>query len=256
MRTERGLGRLVGFSDGVVAIAITLLVLPLVTAATEVTTDAWTFLVANAYQLFVFVLSFAVIGRFWIVHHQTYENVIGYRPAMLWATLFWLLTIVLLPFPTQLLASSDHQSPLVYCLYIGTMLATALASLLQQSIIVRHPEVQNPEVQTPYVSIVIVIRRPDRSSPALWVSAVLSPWRVPPRTSSTGTEAHDQVRTVHRPGTTSTQRSSSITSPSSGPVSSSTSNFRAPGFNTTRWIRTNTRRSSGKSVEAERHLLA
>lgn len=162
MRTERGLGRLVGFSDGVVAIAITLLVLPLVTAATEVTTDAWTFLVANAYQLFVFVLSFAVIGRFWIVHHQTYENVIGYRPAMLWATLFWLLTIVFLPFPTQLLASSDHQSPLVYCLYIGTMLATALASLLQQSIIVRHPEVQNPEVRgtlrvLPYVSIVIVM---------------------------------------------------------------------------------------------------
>ena len=68
MRTERGLSRLVGFSDGVVAIAITLLVLPLVTAATQVDVDAGTFLVENAYQLLVLVLSFAVIGRFWIAY--------------------------------------------------------------------------------------------------------------------------------------------------------------------------------------------
>lgn len=147
MRTERGLSRLVGFSDGVVAIAITLLVLPLVTAATEVDVDAGTFLVDNAYQLLVLVLSFAVIGRFWIAHHQMYENVIAYKPSMLWATLLWLLTIVFLPFPTQLLATADRDSRITYGLYIGTMVLTALAALLQQWIIVRNPELHNPEVR-------------------------------------------------------------------------------------------------------------
>lgn len=147
MRTERGLSRLVGFSDGVVAIAITLLVLPLVTAATQVDVDAGTFLAENAYQLFVLVLSFAVIGRFWIAHHQMYEDVIAYRPSMLWATLFWLLTIVFLPFPTQLLATADRESRITYGLYIGTMVLTSLAALLQQWIIVRHPDLQNPEVR-------------------------------------------------------------------------------------------------------------
>lgn len=162
MSTERGLSRLVGFSDGVVAIAITLLILPLVDRATEVDTDAWSFVVDNAFQLLVFVLSFAVVGRFWLVHHEMYEKVAGYNGALLWADLLWLLTIVFLPFATELLASADREDRLVYALYVGTMLMTSIASLLQQWILVRHPELQAAEARgtlrmRPYVVIALIL---------------------------------------------------------------------------------------------------
>lgn len=147
MRTERGLARLVSFSDGVVAIAITLLVLPLVTSAAEPDTDVTSFLTQNAFQLMVFLISFLVIARFWLAHHQMYENVIGYNAALLWANLLWLLSIVFLPFPTELLGSSDADDSLRYGLYIGTMVVTSGASAVQQWVIIRSPDLQVPQVR-------------------------------------------------------------------------------------------------------------
>lgn len=150
MHTERGFTRLVGFSDGVVAIAITLLVLPLVTSASEISTDLGAYLAANDFQLFIFAVSFAVIGRFWLVHHQLYENLVDYNGALLWANLLWLATIVFLPFPSELLVAGDREnqsSPGIYALYIGTMVATSAAALLQQWVAVRHPSIQAEEVR-------------------------------------------------------------------------------------------------------------
>ncbi|MEP6480405.1 MAG: TMEM175 family protein [Rhodoglobus sp.] len=148
MHTERGFTRLVGFSDGVVAIAITLLVLPLVTSAAEAGTDLGLFLRENGYQLFVFVLSFAVIGRFWLVHHEMYENAIGYSGMLLWSNLLWLLSIVFLPFPTELLATtSDRDDTITYGLYVGTMLLTSIATVLQQWALIRRPDLQAEPVR-------------------------------------------------------------------------------------------------------------
>jgi uncharacterized membrane protein len=162
LRTERGFSRIVGFSDGVVAIAITLLVLPLVTAAAAHQSDVGAFLVANADELFLFVLTFLVIGRFWLVHHGLYENAVGYTGALAWANLLWLLSIVFLPVPTQLIGSAENAEGLTHGLYVGTMLITCLAALAQQWILLRHPELQAPEVRgtlrlLPYVTVVVVM---------------------------------------------------------------------------------------------------
>ena len=142
MRTSHGFARLVGFSDGVVAIAITLLILPLVDAASAYHGDVGAFVTDHLFQLLVFLLSFAVIGNFWYVHHQMYERVTSYSGGLIWANLLWLLSIVFLPFPTELLASSGHADRAVDALYIGTMVVTTAAGLLQQLIIIRHPDLQ------------------------------------------------------------------------------------------------------------------
>ncbi|MGV8880632.1 MAG: TMEM175 family protein [Rhodoglobus sp.] len=162
MRTERGFSRLVSFSDGVVAIAITLLVLPLVTSAAEEEGDLSAFLAANVWQLFVFVLSFVVIGRFWMLHHAMYEKLTGYTTSLLWANMLWLLSIVFLPFPTQLLVSVDQSSRTAYALYIGTMIVTSFASLLQQWIASRNPQIVAGEARgtlrlTPSVLTLLVM---------------------------------------------------------------------------------------------------
>ena len=110
MHSERGFDRLVNFSDAVVAIAITVLVLPLVDLAANIGSEATAhFLLENRFRLFVFFLSFAVIGRFWLAHHRLYESVAGYNDWLLWANLVWLLSIVFLPFPTELPAAANSH---------------------------------------------------------------------------------------------------------------------------------------------------
>jgi uncharacterized membrane protein len=147
VNTPHGYGRLVGFSDGVVAIAITLLILPLVDAASDYDGDVGKFVVEHMGKLLLFLLSFAVIGNFWTVHHRMWEQITGYTPALLWLNLLWLLSIVFLPFPTALLASSPGGDRASYALYVGTLLVTTAAGLLMQMSIVRHPDLQADDVR-------------------------------------------------------------------------------------------------------------
>ena len=147
MRTAHGYGRLVGFSDGVVAIAITLLVLPLVDAASDYSGDVGSFLGEHLGKLLLFFLSFAVIGNFWVVHHRMWERVTSYTSALLWANLLWLMSIVFLPFPTALLASSPGGDRTTYGLYVGTMVVTTAANVLMQAIIVHTPALQAEEAR-------------------------------------------------------------------------------------------------------------
>lgn len=147
MRTAHGFGRLVGFSDGVVAIAITLLILPLVDAASDYSGDVGAFVLEHMGKLLLFFLSFAVIGNFWFVHHRMWERITTYNAGLMWANLLWLLSIVFLPFPTALLASSPGGDRAAYALYVGTMAVTTAAELLMQWVIVRYPELQAEEVR-------------------------------------------------------------------------------------------------------------
>lgn len=162
MKTAHGYGRLVGFSDGVVAIAITLLILPLVDSASDYDGDTGKFVMEHLGKLLVFLLSFAVIGNFWLVHHRTFERITSYNTGLLWANLLWLLSIVFLPFPTALLASSPSGDRATYVLYVGTMVVTTAAEVLMQAIIMRHPELQAEEVRgalrlRPYLTPLVIM---------------------------------------------------------------------------------------------------
>jgi len=147
MRTSHGYARVVGFSDGVVAIAITLLILPLVDSASDYNGEVGQFVTEHLGKLLLFFLSFAVIGNFWLVHHRMWEQISSYNTPLLWANLLWLMSIVFLPFPTALLAGSPSGDRATYALYVGTMVVTTAASLLEQVIVVRHPELQAEEVR-------------------------------------------------------------------------------------------------------------
>jgi len=146
MGTERGLQRLVNFSDAVVAIAITLLVLPLVDAASSIgSTGIGHFFDGSKPRLLAFTLSFAVIGSFWWGQHQMFERVRSYNTVLMLATFAWLFSIVFLPFPTELLGASRQSSVTVHGIYVGTMVVAAMATLVQQWAIVRWPELQDEE---------------------------------------------------------------------------------------------------------------
>jgi uncharacterized membrane protein len=144
--SERGLHRLVAFSDAVVAIAITLLVLPLVDAAGSIgTTGIDTFFHENQSRLLAFALSFVVIGSFWWGQHKLFERVRSYNAVVVWGMFVWLFCIVFLPFPTELLGSAKSGSTTAHGIYVGTMLMAAVAVLIQQRAVVQWPELQDEE---------------------------------------------------------------------------------------------------------------
>ncbi|MEO7018181.1 MAG: TMEM175 family protein [Leifsonia sp.] len=140
IRTERGLDRLVNFSDATIAIAITLLILPLVDVAGEIGhLSVWQLIVDNSGEFSGFAISFWLIGRFWIIHHRVFEWVRGYSTGLLWANLLWMASIVFIPFTANVLAKITSNRPDVYGLYIGTIAVTAASMLLIEYLLVRDP---------------------------------------------------------------------------------------------------------------------
>ena len=128
MKTPRGLDRLVAFSDAVVAIAITLIILPLVDTARDLnneTVGRW--IHANTGSLAAAALSFAVIASFWITHHALFEQIEMYTREITWLTFLWLAGIVFLPLPTVLLVAGHSHDRGSAVLYISTMLVCDIA---------------------------------------------------------------------------------------------------------------------------------
>jgi uncharacterized membrane protein len=126
-RPPPSLDRVGAFSDGVFAIAITLLILPLTDAQIRdghVRED----LLALQHEFFAMVLSFAVIGRFWLLHHEDLRAMTGAGRRMLVANLVFLFFVVLLPFPTALLG--DGYSVTATIFYALAIAATSASSLL------------------------------------------------------------------------------------------------------------------------------
>jgi uncharacterized membrane protein len=127
VRTERGLDRLITFLDAVVAIAITLLVLPLVDvlAREAHVSDLAAVFTGNVALFVAFLLSFVVIARLWWAHHRLGELVGAYDTAFVLVNFVWVFTIVLLPFATQVVASFPGHDRGAVATYIGTMTASS-----------------------------------------------------------------------------------------------------------------------------------
>jgi uncharacterized membrane protein len=123
-RTELGLERLIFFSDAVIAIAITLLVLDL--RLPEASSESLAAQLGDLSSSFLsFFMSFAVIGLFWEAHHRLFGFIERYDRTLLWLNLAFLFLIAFLPFPTSVLGK--HWSTTAIFLYAGTLTATGIA---------------------------------------------------------------------------------------------------------------------------------
>jgi uncharacterized membrane protein len=120
--------RIVAFSDGVFAIAITLLVLQL--SVGEVSNgELGKALLSERQDLFAYAISFAVIGRFWLVHHRFFGEVTHFDGRLIVLNLFYLAWIVLLPFSSQILGDYGGTEAAVI-LYAINLIGVLLSGLL------------------------------------------------------------------------------------------------------------------------------
>jgi TMEM175 potassium channel family protein len=141
VRTDRGLDRFITFLDAVVAIAITLLVLPLaeVIGGEHVPAHVADVFTQNAAPFGAFLLSFAVIARLWTGHHRMVERVGGYDTAFVLVNLGWVLTIVFLPFATQLAAAYPARDRLAVAVYVGTITLSSVFMAVAAVLVWRRP---------------------------------------------------------------------------------------------------------------------
>lgn len=145
MQTERGLDRLTYFTDAIAAIAITLLILPIVDRVGETDApDVATFLRDNLGALGAFTLSFALIARFWMVHHSIFEHVASYTRRLRSLSLAWAFTIALLPLPSAMLSNWD-TTPLMVAFYIGTLAADSALLTAMIVLVYRDKSIENPD---------------------------------------------------------------------------------------------------------------
>ena len=130
------------FIDAVVAIAMTLLILPLMEsvgdAEPELGTAGW--FAEHQWQVITFVVSFAVIASFWVNQHHLFAQVESVSNRLLWVCIAWLLTIVWMPVATALTGAMPDDDQVVKAVYIGTMMLTCTLALTQRLVLLRHPE--------------------------------------------------------------------------------------------------------------------
>ena len=131
--------RLEAFSDGVLAIIITIMVLEFA-APHEPTMDA----LLKLWPVFVsYVLSFAYVGIYWNNHHHLFQVVRAVDGRVLWANLLLLFCLSLFPFGTAWVGETGFASVPV-AVYGVILLAAALAYYVLVRVLIRT---QPPEAR-------------------------------------------------------------------------------------------------------------
>lgn len=112
--------RVINFSDAVFSIVMTLLILEVgVPAARELQANTFSEVLSNRIPDFIgLVVSFLVSALYWIGHIRLFRYVSKVTAKLLWLTIFFLLTIVILPFSTAMYVNGfDLAGPFIfYCI--------------------------------------------------------------------------------------------------------------------------------------------
>ena len=118
--------RIVAFSDGVFAIAITLLVLEL-HVPTSLPAGGLIELVPDFLpELMGHVITFAILGIYWVGHHNMFLHIKRHDRTLLWLNNLFLLFVALMPFPTSLIAQHGNDQ-LAVIVYAGTLVLAGLS---------------------------------------------------------------------------------------------------------------------------------
>lgn len=128
-----GIDRLLALTDGVVAIALTLLVLQLQVPANFMlqhdphsASDLWHSLNVDGDELVSYLVAFLVIAQFWLVHHRVLRGMRGHHEGLAWRNFGFLLALTLMPFTSDLLGRYG-DNPLSVTLFGLNLVALTLS---------------------------------------------------------------------------------------------------------------------------------
>lgn len=190
-------GRLEAFSDGVIAIIITIMVLELkIPHGSD-----WAAIRPVVPVFFTYVLSFVYLGIYWNNHHHMLYVTERVNGSILWANMHLLFWLSLVPFVTGWMGE-NHFAPLPTAVYGGVMLAAAVAYyVLQRLIIARQGphsklkaavgrDVKGKLSPLIYLAAIVLAFVNQWVSDALYVLVALM-WLIPDRRIESKLEEHD-----------------------------------------------------------------
>jgi len=121
-------GRIEAFSDGVFAIAITLLVIEIGVPHLEAGTTLFGELVEQWPSYLGYVISFLQIGVIWANHHNRFRFIVRSDHVLLFLNILFLMCVAFIPFPTALLADylQGTERATAGAVYAGTLAVTAV----------------------------------------------------------------------------------------------------------------------------------
>lgn len=127
-----GIDRLLALTDGVVAIALTLLVLQLQVPASNdfdvsSASQLWHKLSVDGGELTSYLVSFVVIAQFWLVHHRVLRTMRGHSEGLAWRNFAFLLALTLMPFTSDLLGRYS-DNPLAITFFALNLVALSLTT--------------------------------------------------------------------------------------------------------------------------------
>lgn len=126
-------GRLEAFSDGVLAIIITIMVLEL-----KVPHDPSLYALTALFPVFIsYLLSFIYLGIYWNNHHHLLHSIKKVSGGVLWANLHLLFWLSLIPFSTGWMGE-NHFAPATMALYGIVLLMAAIAYWILAHVLMKH----------------------------------------------------------------------------------------------------------------------
>lgn len=148
--SSRGLdkSRLEALTDGILAVAMTLLVLELKLDGTESISNE-THLLNHLLEIErtfnVYMISFVVLGMYWIAHSLQFHYVKHVDRGMIWINLLFMLLVTLVPFTTNVMISLEQLvTPIV--LYGVNQFLLAFTLILNINYLARHPALADPSL--------------------------------------------------------------------------------------------------------------
>jgi uncharacterized membrane protein len=155
-----GKTRIEALSDGVFAIAMTLLVLDL--RLPELprpvsNADAWLAIRTLRPMFFSVVLTFMLSGAFWYLHHATFHSVKYITRGLAFINLFFLMLVSLLPFSASLVGKVGPNHPVGLAVYFTNQLALSVVLNLLWIYASRHHLIEEP-IPDPRVKFMIRVQ--------------------------------------------------------------------------------------------------
>lgn len=149
---RRSFDRLVNFTDAVVAIGITLQLLPLIdVGGPSAGQSVWDVLSSNSGQITAFALSFIVVIVMWATHNRVFNVMRRYDGTIFTLNVLWLIAIVFLPWPTAMYGQAVNEQVVgpggVGLLYWWNLAVISGIGSLIAVHAWRHPELLEPGVQ-------------------------------------------------------------------------------------------------------------
>jgi uncharacterized membrane protein len=141
--------RLEAFSDGVFAIVITLLILDIRFPDVDYSQFGTT-LVSLVPRILAYVMSFIIIGVYWVTHHNSMHAIKKTDRRFLWLNILLLLFVSFIPFPTSLLGRYPFQAGPIM-IYGFTLIACNVVGYVMIIYVWYHPHLAIPDFNKKYM---------------------------------------------------------------------------------------------------------